>query len=231
MNIHHKNITNLQLSREKKDNSLQKQLFIPLLLPAVLWVIHLISLLLDINLSRMGILPRDFFGSFGIITAPLIHADFSHLISNTIPLIILGWTIFLFYPKVSYKVFMIVYLLTSIFVWMFARQVYHIGASGLVYGFVSFLFFSGIFRRDNKSIVAALIVTFLYGGIVWGILPGQKGISWESHLFGGIAGVIAAYILRNIDPPKVYDWEEEDDDFDVNELEVSYDPEKNKFMN
>ena len=178
----------------------------------------------------MGILPRDGFGLMGIITAPLIHGDFSHLISNTFPIIVLGWIVFFFYPKISFFLFTFVYIITGLLVWLLAREVYHIGASGLVYGFVSFLFFSGIFRRDNKSVALALIITFLYGGLVWGVLPGMKGISWESHLFGAIAGLVAAYIFRKVDPPsKKYDWEDEEDDFDVNDLEVSYDPEKNKF--
>ncbi len=194
-----------------------------------MWMVYLISLSLNLDLSRMGILPRDMIGILGIISGPIVHANFSHLLSNTMPLLILGWTIFFFYSEVSYKSFIVIYVLTGLFVWLFAREVYHIGASGIVYGFVSFLFFSGIFRRDNKSIAIALIVTFLYGGIVWGILPGQKGISWESHLFGGIAGIITAFIFRKIDPQKKYDWEDEEDDFDVDELEVSYDPEKNKF--
>ncbi|MCH6575730.1 MAG: rhomboid family intramembrane serine protease [Bacteroidetes bacterium] len=204
-------------------------MFIPLTFPVVMWMVYFISLSLNLDLSRMGILPRDMFGILGIISGPIVHANFSHLLSNTIPLIILGWAIFFFYSKVSFKTFILIYVLTGLLVWLFAREVYHIGASGIVYGIVSFLFFSGIFRRDNKSISIALIVTFLYGGIVWGILPGQKGISWESHLFGGIAGIITAFIFRKIDPPKKYDWEDEEDDFDVNDLEVSYDPEKNKF--
>lgn len=204
-------------------------IFIPLTFPVILWMVYFISLSLNLDLSRMGILPRDMFGILGIISGPIVHANFSHLLSNTIPLIILGWIIFFFYSKVSFKTFLLIYVLTGLLVWVFAREVYHIGASGIVYGIVSFLFFSGIFRRDNKSITIALIVTFLYGGIVWGILPGQKGISWESHLFGGIAGIITAFIFRKIEPPKKYDWEDEEDDFDVNELEVSYDPEKNKF--
>jgi membrane associated rhomboid family serine protease len=194
-----------------------------------MWIVYLITLALNLDLSRMGILPRDMIGILGILSGPVVHANFSHLLSNTMPLLILGWTIFFFYSKVSYKSFIVIYVLTGLFVWLFAREVYHIGASGIVYGFVSFLFFSGIFRRDNKSIAIALIVTFLYGGIVWGVLPGQKGISWESHLFGGIAGIITAFIFRKIDPPKKYDWEDEEDDFNVDELEVSYDPEKNKF--
>lgn len=208
---------------------LVKSLIIPLTFPFLIWVIFLLSLALELDLRRMGILPRDLFGLFGIVTAPFIHANISHLMSNTIPLILLGWSIFYFYSKVSSRVFLVVYLLTGFLVWLLAREVYHIGASGLVYAFVSFLFFSGIFRKDNKSIAIALLVTFLYGGVVWGILPGQKGISWESHLFGGIAGLIAAFIFKNIDPPKKYDWEDDKDDYNVEELEVSYDPEKNKF--
>ena len=204
-------------------------IFIPLTFPVIMWMVYLISLSLNLDLSRMGVLPRDTIGILGIISGPIVHANFSHLLSNTMPLLILGWTIFFFYSKVSYKSFIVIYALTGLLVWLFAREVYHIGASGIVYGLVSFLFFSGIFRRDNKSIAIALIVTFLYGGIIWGVLPGQKGISWESHLFGGIAGIITAFVFRKIDPPKQYDWEDEEDDFDVDELEVSYDPEKNKF--
>lgn len=206
------------------------KLLTPLLFPVVIWIVHLLSLLLNEDLSKIGLLPRNLLGLLGIFTSPLIHADFSHLISNTIPLIILGWIIFSFYPKVSYILFLFIYFVTGLLVWIFARQVFHIGASGIVYGFVSFLFFSGIFRRDNTSIALALVITFLYGGLVWGMIPGWKGISWESHLFGAITGLLAAYLFRKIDPPKKkYDWEDDPDDFDVNKLEVSYDPEKNKF--
>jgi len=221
----------------QEDNSNEHKLDVakfltPLTFPVALWVIHLVSLFLNQDLSKLGLLPRKPAGLLGIITSPLIHGDFSHLISNTLPLIILGWIIFNFYNKISYLLFFFIYFFTGLLVWIFARQVYHIGASGLVYGFVSFLFFSGIFRRDNKSIALALVITFLYGGLVWGILPGMEGISWESHLFGAITGLIAAYLFRKIDPPsKKYDWEDEPDDFDVKNLEVSYDPEKNKFNN
>ena len=219
------------MSNNSAKIDLQKFL-IPLFFPMILWIIHLISFVFSIDLTRMGLLPRNLIGLLGIITSPLIHADFSHLISNTIPLVILGWIIFFFYPKVSYILFIFIYILTGLLVWIFARRVYHIGASGVVYGFVSFLFFSGIFRRDNKSIALALVITFLYGGLVWGMIPGLKGISWESHFLGAITGLLAAYMFRKIDPPsKKYDWEDEPDDFDVNELEVSYDPEKNKFNN
>jgi membrane associated rhomboid family serine protease len=215
-------------NKAEKINS--EKLLVPLIFPLILWIVHLISFIFQIDMTRLGVLPRNFVGLLGIITSPLIHADFSHLISNTIPLIVLGWIIFFFYPKVSYLLFGIIYFFTGLLVWIFARQVYHIGASGVVYGFVSFLFFSGLFRRDNKSIALALIITFLYGGLIWGMIPGWKTISWESHLFGALTGLTAAYLFRKIDPPaKKYDWEDEEDDFDVDDLEVSYDPEKNKF--
>jgi membrane associated rhomboid family serine protease len=222
----------MDLNNSNKPKLNISKLLTPLLFPAVLWAVHLIALLLNEDLSKLGLLPRNLVGLLGIFTSPLIHADFSHLISNTIPLMILGWIIFSFYPKVSYLLFVFIYFVTGLLVWIFARQVFHIGASGIVYGFVSFLFFSGIIRRDNTSIGLALVITFLYGGLVWGMIPGWKGISWESHLFGAITGLIAAYLFRKIDPPsKKYDWEDEPDDFDVKDLEVSYDPEKNKFNN
>ena len=222
----------MDLDKQNESKQDISKILTPLVFPISMWIVFLLSILLNEDFSRMGLLPRNLVGLLGIITSPLIHADFSHIFSNTIPLLILGWIIFSVYPKLSYLLFVFIYLLTGLLVWIFARQVYHIGASGVVYGFVSFLFFSGIFRRDNKSIALALVITFLYGGLVWGMIPGLKGISWESHLFGAITGLLAAYMFRRIDPPsKKYDWEDEPDDFDVNELEVSYDPEKNKFNN
>jgi membrane associated rhomboid family serine protease len=207
-----------------------RKLFIPLSFPLLLWVIYYVTYFFDISTFKLGILPRNISGVVGIFTSPLIHGGFSHLISNTAPLVFMGLGIFYFYPKVAYKVFAIIYLGTGILVWIFAREVYHIGASGIIYGFVSFLFFSGIFRKDNRSIALALVVIFLYGGLIWGVLPVEKGVSWESHLSGAIVGTIAAFIFRNIDPPKRYDWEDEKSDTPVEKLEVSYDPEKNKFL-
>lgn len=207
-----------------------RKLFVPLTFPLFLWVIYLVTYLLDIPTYKLGILPRNINGLIGIFTSPLIHGGFSHLISNTAPLIVMGLGIYYFYPKVAYKVFAIIYLGTGILVWLFARDVYHIGASGIIYGFVSFLFFSGIFRKDNRSIALALVVIFLYGGLIWGVLPVERGVSWESHLSGAIIGIMASFIFRKVDPPKKYDWENEESDTPVNKLEVSYDADKNKFL-
>lgn len=206
-----------------------RKLIIPLTFPILLWVIYLFTYLLDIPTYKLGILPRNFSGLVGIFTSPLIHGGFSHLISNTAPLVFMGIGIYYFYPKVAYKVFAIIYLGTGILVWIFAREVYHIGASGIIYGFVSFLFFSGIFRKDNRSIALALVVIFLYGGLIWGVLPVEKGVSWESHLSGAIVGLISAFVFRKADPPKRYDWEDEELDTPIEKLEVSYDADKNDF--
>ena len=204
------------------------RLIIPLTFPAVLWLIHLIAIIFSISLSPLGVFPRNFSGVIGILTSPLIHGSFSHLISNTAPLIILGISIFYFYPKSAYRSFVLIYFGTGLLVWLFGREVYHIGASGIVYGYVSFLFFNGLFKKDNKSVALSLLVVFMYGGLVWGILPGMKGISWESHFFGAVMGLIAAFIFRKIDSQKKYDWEEEES-VPKEKLEISYDADKNDF--
>ncbi|MBN2572806.1 MAG: rhomboid family intramembrane serine protease, partial [Ignavibacteriales bacterium] len=105
---------------------------------------------------------------------------------------------------------------------LLARSSYHIGASGIVYGFAAFLFFSGVFRKDVKSIALALLVAFIYGGLVWGVLPVVPGVSWESHLFGAVSGTFTAYILRKYDKQKKYDWENERSDIPKEKLEISY---------
>ncbi|GIK21107.1 MAG: rhomboid family intramembrane serine protease [Ignavibacteriales bacterium] len=214
----------------KDEKHILSKIITPLLFPIILWVIHTLSVLININLSSYGIYPRHFKGLLGIIVSPLIHADYSHLISNTAPLIVLGLSIFYFYPKVAYKSLFIIYFGTGILVWIFGREAYHIGASGIIYGFISFLFFSGLFRKDNRSIALALVVVFLYGSLIWGVLPGKQNVSWESHLFGAIVGIFLAFIFRKVDPSKRYDWEDEESDIPVKDLEVSYDPEKNKFL-
>ncbi|MFT6149755.1 MAG: membrane associated rhomboid family serine protease [Saprospiraceae bacterium] len=189
-------------------------LILPLFLAVSLWTIHIITFVLDINLSFLGILPKSAFGLIGILTAPFIHGDFQHLISNTLPLVFLSWTIVYFYKEVAYKAIGLIYILTGIMVWAFARDVYHIGASGVVYGLVAFVFWSGLFIKDVRAIVLALVVTVLYSGMFFGVLPNQEGISWESHLFGALVGIAVAFIIKSeIEPERKYDdWEEDDDE-------------------
>ena len=137
----------------------------------------------------------------------LYKTPFLKFASNSLPW---NWH-YLFYRKSSYKVILIIYIGTGLLDWLFARKAYHIGASGIIYGFVAFLFFSGIIRRDTRAIALALLVTFLYGSLIWGILPLDSGISWESHLFGSIMGIFCAFLYKKSDPAIKYEWEYEDD--------------------
>lgn len=184
---------------------------IPLLFIVILWSVKLIEKHFGLNLSIYGVFPRTLEGLKGVFIAPLLHENYDHLFSNSFPLLLLAAGILYFYPQSSYKVFVIIYLLPGILVWFFGRSAYHIGASGIIYGFLAFLFFSGIFRRDNRSIALALIVTFLYGGLIWGVLPLDKAVSWEYHFFGGITGILCAFLFRNFDKYKKYDWEDEEE--------------------
>ena len=158
-----------------------------------MWVIHALQAFLGFDFGYLGIYPREIVGLRGVFLAPFIHGDWQHLFSNSIPLGAMMFTIMFFYRRVAYRAVLATSILTGLAVWLFARPVFHIGASGVVYGLVSFVFWSGIFRRNIKSIVLALIVVFLYSGLFLGILPNQEGISWESHLLGGLVGIFTAW--------------------------------------
>lgn len=191
---------------------IKSSLFYSFFFVMLLWIIQFIQWSSGIELASFGVLPRKLAGLKGILTAPLIHADFPHLLSNSVTLFILLFGVLYFYRGSALKVFFIVYLLDGILVWIFARQSFHIGASGLVYGFASFLFFSGVFRKDKRSAALSLLVVFLYGGMVWGVLPVKPEISFESHLFGAVVGLFCAFAYRKTDPPPAYDWEKEDEE-------------------
>lgn len=174
-----------------------------LIFVGVMWLFHLLQLALGMQWVYLGIFPRHIDGSIGILTAPLIHGNFQHLISNSLPLIFLVVVLGLAYPRSAPSAFVMVYLGTGIGMWLFARSNYHIGASGVVYGLVTFLFWTGIFRKSLRSIALSLAILFLYSGYIWGIFPDRPGISWDGHLIGAIVGVIVAYLLRGrVEPTK-----------------------------
>jgi membrane associated rhomboid family serine protease len=184
------------------------RLRLPLYFLALIWSIHLIQYLMDWSLGYLGVYPRTFSGAKGILLAPLIHADFKHLVNNSIPFFALSAIMLYFYPRVARKSFVRIYLLTGLIVWLIGNfffcgveyghrcNSYHIGASGVVYGMATFIMGTGIFRRNIKSIVLALIVLFYYSGMFMGILPREEGVSWESHLYGGIIGLLVAWYYR-----------------------------------
>lgn len=165
---------------------------------AIMWLVHIYTIISGVSLTRLGVFPRELDGSIGILFAPLIHGSWEHLFSNSAPLFFALSMIYIFYKRVALSSFFLIYFLTGAAVWMFGRSVYHIGASGVVYGLLSFIFWSGVFRRNIKSIVLALIVTMVFFGYLEGIVPFQEGISWESHLLGLIVGIIIAFFLKGI---------------------------------
>jgi len=148
------------------------------------------------QLYQWGIYPRTIHGLKGIIFSPFIHGDWGHLIFNMMPFFTLGLIIYYFYPRVAGSVMVMIFIITGISVWGFARYNYHIGASGLVYGMLAFVGVTGILRRNVKSIILSLIVLFFYQGFFNGLIP-KEGVSWESHLYGALAGAFAAYFYKN----------------------------------
>ena len=185
----------------KPKSRLLLSILYPVFFVTLLWIIKLYELITQTSLSHYGLFPRTVQGLLGIFTAPLLHGDIGHLLANTLPLLVLGIIIFFFYRSIAFQLFFWIYLSTGIWVWAAARDSYHIGASGIIYGFESFLFFSGVFRKNPQLLALSLFVVFLYGSAVWGILPVQKGISWESHALGALAGLITAYNFKKEGPP------------------------------
>ncbi len=173
----------------------------------LIWLVKIIESYLEIDFGLLGIYPRTLRGSVGIFLSPFIHGDFFHLFSNTVPLIILGIGLFYFYDKIAFNVVLLIYLMTGFWVWVAARDAYHIGASGIVYGLLTFILFSGFFRRNPQTLAISFVILVLYGGSFFaGIIPSSKGISWESHLMGGIAGIFCAVYFKNtklVDEPLV----------------------------
>jgi membrane associated rhomboid family serine protease len=192
--------------------------FYPLLFVLLLWLIFLFQATTYYNFFQWGVLPREAMGMPGIITSIFIHGDIGHIVSNTLPLVILGMMLFYFYRKIAKAAFIWIWLISGLWLWIGGRNninhpTYHIGASTLIYGLATFLFFSGVFRKHLQLMVVSALVLFLYGGIMWGIFPIKTEISWEGHLFGAIAGVLVAFNYRKEGPQrKVYQWEEEEDE-------------------
>lgn len=195
-----------------KYKSLFNILKIPILVVLITWIVKLIEWNFELTFSHYGVLPRVFSGLIGIIFSPFIHQDFTHLLNNTYPLIILGGMLFYFYKNLGLQIFLWLYFTTGIWLWAIGRPSFHIGASGLVYALASFIFFSGLIKKQTKLSAASLLVIFLYGSMIWGVLPVYKGVSWEGHLSGLLAGILFAIHYRNQGPkPKKYQWEIEEE--------------------
>ncbi len=178
-----------------KSNALESLLY-PFLFVGVLWIVKLIEVFYFLDFSPYGIIPRTAFGLTGIFTGPLIHINFVHLFSNSLPLLILGIITFNFYRSIAFEVFVWVFIVSGLCVWIVGDNASHVGASGLIYGFASFIFFSGLFRWEFKALLLAILVAVVYWSIVGGMLPGRFGISWQAHLYGAMAGGLCAFFYR-----------------------------------
>lgn len=199
----------------------RKDILLPLLFPLILVVLLVIIKLFEVTqempLFTLGVHPRQINGLLGIITSPLIHGDWQHLLSNASPLLILGWMMGYFYPRAAMRVVVHSWWATGLLVWLAAAgPAWHIGASGIVYAWAFFLLASGLLRKERqRSAVVAIIIVF-YGGMLWGLLPGLEGISWESHLAGSAVGLLLAVVYRHFDitPPEDLPFEDEEEGID-----------------
>jgi membrane associated rhomboid family serine protease len=164
---------------------------------AIFWGVEIINQsFFNDNLDYFGIMPRNLVGLRGIILSPFLHADFNHLLANTFPFIVLGWLLMLQETSDFFIVSLFSMLFSGGGVWLFAESnSITVGASGVIFGYLGFLMFRGIFQRNIPSIALSLLVFFLYGGMIWGVLPSNPHISWMGHLFGFIGGVWTARMM------------------------------------
>jgi membrane associated rhomboid family serine protease len=179
----------------------------------LLWLVFGWEQITDSSFYTWGIYPRELQGLRGVIFSLFIHGDLKHLLSNTLPMAVLTFFTFYFYPRIGWQSFLFVWLVGGLWTWMLGRSSYHIGASGVIYGLAVFLIFSGWFSKNYRLMAISLLVVFLYGSLFWGLFPIQQNISWEAHVAGAMAGFIAAvYYRKELPSREKYEWELSEDD-------------------
>jgi len=201
-------------------------MIIPGILVIILWLIKIIEVSFQLSFAEYGLLPQTAIGLRGILFSPLLHSDWAHLSANSVPFFMLSSGLFYYYGKKANAIFALCWLVTGLWVWIFAKDTgMHIGASGVVYALATFHFMGGVLRREPRMMAFSLLVVFLYGGMVWGIIPDffpNKNISWESHLLGGLAGIIIAIAYRGEGPQrKIYHWDDDEEDIEYFEDDPS----------
>ncbi len=185
---------------ESKSIFPRKFISIPVIAVFSIWLVYYLEIKFKINFNDFGIYPQTLQGLRGIIFSPFLHGSIEHLFSNSIPLLVMLASLYYFYEGIATKVLLWGIFLTGFLTWSFGRPSYHIGASGVVYFLVSFIFFSGVFRKYYRLAAVSLIVVFLYGSTVWYIFPIEEQISWEGHLSGFLVGFIFAFIFKKTGP-------------------------------
>jgi membrane associated rhomboid family serine protease len=181
----------------------------PILFVLIIWVLFWFEVRFGYNFTKYGIYPQSLKGLRGVLFSPFIHGSMQHLYHNTIPLFVLSMALFYFYKPIAWRVILFGILISGLFTWFIGRPSYHIGASGLIYVLISFIFFKGVFAKHYRLIALSLLVVFLYGSMIWYTLPIEEGISWEGHLGGLLTGLFFAVIFKKaIAKPKKYSWEQ-----------------------
>lgn len=201
-----------------KNTSLHKSFYTVSLFVILLWLIKAWQTYYSIEIYQLGVKPQTLSGLIGVITGPLIHGSWEHVLSNSLPLVLLGGFLKYGYPRSHWLAIAIIWLLSGLGVWLFGRDSYHFGASGLTHGLFFYLFIAGILRRDKRSSVLLMIAFYMYGSMVMTILPREQGISFEYHLFGAMAGILSAILFRHWDPKlkeQTYSWQQTDDSEDL----------------
>ncbi len=200
----------------------------PLFAMLAIWSVYWVELRFKINLNEYGLYPRTFEGLRGVFFSPFIHGSLAHLYNNTIPLALLLASLFYFYRHAAIKVLFIGVVVSGLLTWGIGRPSYHIGASGIIYLLVSFIFFKGIFTKYYRLVALSLIIVFIYGSLLWYIFPVKDGISWEGHLGGFLTGLVLAIFVKAKTPaPRKFAWEYEDYNEEEDEFLQHFDEEGN----
>ena len=185
----------------------------PIAFVMLIWVIFWFEVRFNYSFNNYGVYPRTFEGLRGILFSPFIHSDIEHLYHNSIPLFVLSSALFYFYRNISWKVLGYGILLSGFLTWCIGRTSFHIGASGLIYVLISFVFFKGIISKNFNLMALSLIVVFIYGSTIWYIFPIKENMSWEGHLSGFLVGILLAFVFKkNIPANKTYSWQNENYD-------------------
>jgi membrane associated rhomboid family serine protease len=196
----------------RAQSSFRLALKMTLVFIGALWTIFVFDAVFGLRLAQFGLRPGSIPGLLGIVTAPLLHGSPEHLLSNTIPLLVALTATLYLYPTSSLRVIPLLWVGSGALAWFIGRPSLHIGASGLIYGLLAYVFLGGILRRDMRSVSVSLLVGFLYGSMIWGVLPIRPHMSWEMHLSGALVGLLLAVLYRRWDriPLLRYDWEDDD---------------------
>ncbi len=205
---------------------------LPLIAVLSIWTVYWFEIKFQVNFNHYGVYPRTLRGLRGVVLSPFIHSSVDHLYNNTIPIAVLTASLAYFYRNIVFRVLLWGILLSGAITWLIGRPSYHIGASGLIYVLVSFVFFKGILSRYYRLVALSLVVVFIYGSLLWYIFPVEEGISWEGHLGGFVTGLFLAFVIKS-PLPKVrkYDWEREDYNEEEDEFLKHFDEDGNFIEN